>query len=1205
MGLRVFLAILILGAYSQVVQALLIREGLVVFYGNEVSLGAFFASWLGWLAVGSWLVLQLRERQWLRQPLVWLPRLLLLLPLVVSLQILLFRLVRLLLDVSASEFVPLDQLFLSLFLITAPGSLLLGIAFPLGCRALQETLTDRPGLEGVRVISRLYIADALGALLGGVLFTFVLVRWLGVIGTLGVLSLLLAFTVFWLTAAGSWARRLGLMLGLLGLMSSLPPVQSGLDRQLETLRFSTLQPGLALEASRQTRYGHVALARLGEQYSVVENGQIAQSFPLPLAVRQEAAYFMVQAAGARRVLLLGGFAGGLPAELLHYPLERLEVVEEDARAFAMVREWLPDESRRALDDPRVRLHPVDGRRFINHLPADVRFDLVLALNATPANAHSNRYFTLEFYRQIARHLSPDGVFCTRVSGASNYLGKVVQSFTASVYQTLSQTLPQVAVAPGDDYVYCASAAKDRVSEEAAVLEQRYLAMPQTDRRISPKLFHSLLQADEIDYARSQLEAAPPALNRDDRPLTYYLNMLLWGQFSASDFADWLEQLRRLGHWVYLLPLLVFVALWLLRSSLQGFQRSVQLRQSATLGLAVLGMIAMAAQLVVLFSYQAHVGFVFERVALLNGVFMTGLALGAGLGQGLSRSGRAATRLMAVLILNALALAILPQGLVQLGRSLAALQEWGYPLLSLLLGLLTGCGFPLGVRIVEQERAWVLRSSGISQMADNFGGALGGLLTGALLVPLLGVDWSCYLLALFALVTLLPLLYATRVPERIAWLQPRGLAAFPVSAVGWLLSGMVLLAFAWAQAQQAQQPQPEVRFSEQRLAEVSGSQRFLQVDTPFVYYLGSNGEEAPDTVSLASMAAAPRVRGYGGGLNLLLALDRQGVLRGVRYLDSHETPAYITGIQTWLNGLAGRNLSDGPLTLEQIDGLSGATVSSRAALEAINQSARAGGRLAFARSFGGPAAEAMPSAGLSATFLVTLGWLLLCLPVYLSGSERGRLVYQFGSLLILGLWLNSQVTEVDLVNLGLGRFASPADNPQHWLLLGFALGGALLFGPVWCGYLCPFGALQEFVSRLGHRLGLRAYPSRPLDRWLRYLKYLLLGSMLIAAWFTGDSRWGLFDPMQYAFGDSWPTWILAITALVLVGALFYYRFWCRYLCPMGAFLALGNKFALLQRWAPRRRFNHCDLGVREEFDVDCIRCNRCLSGRDTHLKPHRY
>ena len=72
---------------------------------------------------------------------------------------------------------------------------------------------------------------------------------------------------------------------------------------------------------------------------------------------------------------------------------------------------------------------------------------------------------------------------------------------------------------------------------------------------------------------------------------------------------------------------------------------------------------------------------------------------------------------------------------------------------------------------------------------------------------------------------------------------------------------------------------------------------------------------------------------------------------------------------------------------------------------------------------------------------------------------------------------------------------------------------------------------------------------------------------------------------------------------------YYEFWPFWLfyTPMylyGAFLALSNKIALLQRLAPQRRFEHCDLGVRDEFDMDCIRCNRCLSARDTHLMHKR-
>ncbi len=101
-----------------------------------------------------------------------------------------------------------------------------------------------------------------------------------------------------------------------------------------------------------------------------------------------------------------------------------------------------------------------------------------------------------------------------------------------------------------------------------------------------------------------------------------------------------------------------------------------------------------------------------------------------------------------------------------------LQEPGYLAGSLVLGLLTGMGFPLGVSITQQEQSGVVRSSGINQTADNLGGAAGGLITGTLMVPILGVDWSCYLLSLFALLGLVPLLFAEAAPKRIIGLNCR-------------------------------------------------------------------------------------------------------------------------------------------------------------------------------------------------------------------------------------------------------------------------------------------------------------------------------------------------------------------------------------------------------------------------------------------------
>ena len=1197
---RIFLAILVLGAYSQIVQAILIREGLVVFYGNEVSLGVFFASWLFWVALGSISVLWLRESRFVRQPLPALRLLLLLLPLLLLAQVLALRAVRLLLDVSSAEFVPLGELFLALFLITLPSSLVLGIAFPVGCRALEQAARSGRA-EAVGEVARLYVADALGALSGGVLFTFVLVQWFGPAGAVGLLTLALGLTA--LSLGPGVGRFAGLAVAATGLLLVATPLAPRLDSALEHLRFATLQPGLELLDTVETRYGHVAVARFGEQISVVRDGKIGQSFPQPERVQQEAAYFYAQAQGAKRVLLLGGFAGGLAAELLRYPLERIDQVEEDRRAFERVEPYLHAENRRALQDSRLHLHFGDGRRFVNRLTPEERFDLVLVLDAAPTSAYSNRYFTQEFYQRVRARLTADGVLCTQVSSSSNYLGSTVRSYTASVFATLQAVFPEVAIMPGDEQVYCAAQRPGRVSEDPQALARRYRDTPLDAHRFPAESFRSLLEPERISFVREQLTAGDRDLNRDDKPITYYLNMVLWGKFSASGFVDWLEKLRQMGVWPYLLPLGLLVALWLLRLSLEGFRRARLQRQTGTFALVVLGLIAMAGQLAILFSYQSHVGFMFERVALLNGLFMTGLALGAGLGKGLARRGRAEWALSAVLLVVAGALLGMPGMLAAIGDWVSRWQEGGYLGLSLGLGLLTGTGFPLGFQLAHRDLPAIVRSSGIAQAADNLGGALGGLVTGAFMVPILGVAGSCQLLALFALFALAPLLYARFVPERLSGVGERGYRAFPWSRFGWFLTFSVLLVFGWMQFERQTQPGPQLLFDDDRLMEVSGSGTFELRETPFVHYLGEGGEGGR-TLSLSSMTVASDVRGYAGPINLLLAIDEAGRLRGVRHVASRETPSYVAGIDAWLAGLAGEDLGEAPLSLERVDGLSGATVSSQAALEAINRSARAAGEAAFGRVLApaDPHEQAAP-AWRSPRFLVTLALLLAFFPVYLSGSEKARLVFQVASLAILGFWLNSLVTETDLVNLSMGHGSSLADNPQRWLLLGFVLVTAILFGQVWCGYLCPFGALQELISRLGRRVFLRGYPDRAVDTRARFLKFLLLALMLMGVWLSGETRWASFNPMQHAFGGHWEGWMGALIGVSLVGALFYVRFWCRYFCPFGAFLALSNKLALLRRLAPRRRFEHCDLGVRDQFDIDCIHCSRCLTGQDTRLR-HR-
>ncbi len=1177
-----------IGLFSQVAQALLIRELLVIFYGNEISIGAFYGGWLFWIAIGGWCGVLLERRRPFAEPLLWIVIGTFSLPPLLGLEIGAARVVRHFIDLPAGQFIPLGHLLLATFLLTLPVGWLLGFLFPIACKGVSARDTTP--------VTTLYVLEALGALAGGALFTFVLIEWLGTRGSLAVATVVpvLAILAF-PTVHHRWPRLrgVGLILILLavGLLSS--PIGQRLEAAMERLRFHGLHPQLRLKESLETRYGHVALADLGEQTSVVVDGRITASFPASREIALESAFYYLQGRRPRRVLLFGGVLAGVSRELLRYPLERLDVVVTDRTAFDAIRPHLPVAVRQSLEDPRITLHYGDGRTFANHLTGRQRYDLVLVRLSDPASARHNRFFTRDFYQTLHDNLSDDGVLCTGVGAASNYLGRDVQSYSGSVFHTLGTVLPERVVVPGERHLFCASARPGGISADPEVLEHRYRALDQHGERLPTGIFQTLIPPKRAAFVRQRLAAERGEINTDLQPVTFYLNMVLWGKFTASGMGTFLAVLKRMGIWPYLLPLAVYVTIWLVSGITPGRDPQGFNRGSALLALAVLGFVAMAAQLMTLFAYQARVGFIFSRIALLNGLFMCGLALGAALfGRRLAATARVARWLALDLLAVALYGVLFPVVLSLMAGMTGWLVEGVFFSLSGLIGLLAGIGFPLAVTLTHGRNHSIATTGGLAEAGDHLGGALGGLVTGGLLVPLLGITGTGRLLALAAILALTPLLLVDRVPFRIGFLHRRGRPSFPhagPTALAWfaVLTGLSL---GWL-AREAD-PGARVTFERATLAAVSGSNRFEFKETPHPHYLGSeNPGQAAETVSLAS-APVTAVRGYAGPLNILVAVDRQGVLRGAELIHSHETPAYIHDLPAWLSRLKGHDFFTAPLALNELDAVSGATVSSRAALETINRTAAVALENAFAIRLPRPS----DATGEHEFRTVETGTILLLLTlfpfVYLRNRQRERLLFMAASLLFIGFVFNALLTEVDLANAGLGRFPSWSVNPVWWLLGIFAVVITLSWGQAWCGFVCPFGALQEFISRLADRRGWLLRADRRWETRGRHGKYLLLALTLTTVGLTENLHWLSFNPMQGFFAFNLKPWMLATALLALGGSMLFFRYWCRYWCPLGAFLALGNKLNLFANWQPKRHFNRCDLGVGHGHDVDCLRCNRC-------------
>jgi polyferredoxin len=225
-----------------------------------------------------------------------------------------------------------------------------------------------------------------------------------------------------------------------------------------------------------------------------------------------------------------------------------------------------------------------------------------------------------------------------------------------------------------------------------------------------------------------------------------------------------------------------------------------------------------------------------------------------------------------------------------------------------------------------------------------------------------------------------------------------------------------------------------------------------------------------------------------------------------------------------------------------------------------------------------------------------GGIVLALIAIHLGSLWGRIAVLVFTAGVGGIWLNRQYSTDHVVRLlsGQGLLGSPLANAC--LLLGIPL-VVLLLGNLYCGYLCPFGAVQELLGfvlpkRFKARLRLSTMTAA------RFAKYGVLFSLVVVFFVTGSKRLLDLDPLTLVFSRHfWSEGLLAspgliLAILVLLAAPLVTRVWCRYLCPTGAFLSLFNLAGWLGRFLPTKKFGRCEFGLNGRDHLDCIHCDRC-------------
>jgi spermidine synthase len=817
MGIRGFsqlrphlVAALLLGVVSQVAQVLLLRELLVAFYGSEFSIGIILASWMAWVGVGSRLGGVLAPR--FRRPGAALAVASAGVVLVLPATLLLARSARGFFSLLPGEYLSLSSTVGVCLLLMAPACVLLGAHFVILSRIWRE----REGAEGVASATGTYVWEATGTLVGGVVFSLALVHLLNSFqAAVFVGALLPAATLRLMRGSpGSdphltldqprgegrgaplrarGARRVSaggalLAASVVGLSVGLVVLEA-LDGWAHRLHWASLAPHQELVETRQSKYGLISVGRQGGQYSFFQSGHLAfstgaeqeEDFELEESAGAVLAHFaMVQHPRPRRVLLLGGGLRGVLREIARHPVEEIHYVELDRVLVDAALNYVPVATREALEDPRVRVVTADGRHFLH--TARGRYDLVIVDVPDPATAVLNRFYTVEFFREVRGLLEPGGVLVTGISSTADLRSRAMANRNATLYHTLRSVFSHV-FAVGDTFCYFfASDDAGQASPDPGVLRDRYRERGVEARGFSEGYFFTLLQEAPLlrlnwvlrHHGRSAgppLDPPetgplfPPALaeqeaaegelapvqerffiNSDLRPIGYYYTLVLWHALTGSGQTRVMDAFLRVRLWWALPVAGAGLVILLLLRSVPPFSRG---RNDARLGLlfAILatGFSTMTLQVALLFSFQSVYGFVYEMVGLIVALFMGGLALGAALAHRLVERKADRRPLALVQLLVALYAVVVAVGLP---LSAAAGSTWvTFALFSALTfcgGVLNGAGFPLAISCTILLGDPPERATGTVYGNELVGGCLGALVAGVVVAPVLGVVACCLL-----------------------------------------------------------------------------------------------------------------------------------------------------------------------------------------------------------------------------------------------------------------------------------------------------------------------------------------------------------------------------------------------------------------------------------------------------------------------------
>ena len=217
-----------------------------------------------------------------------------------------------------------------------------------------------------------------------------------------------------------------------------------------------------------------------------------------------------------------------------------------------------------------------------------------------------------------------------------------------------------------------------------------------------------------------------------------------------------------------------------------------------------------------------------------------------------------------------------------------------------------------------------------------------------------------------------------------------------------------------------------------------------------------------------------------------------------------------------------------------------------------------------------------------------------------------------SVLYMGLYKSQLISIVNVFGVLTGNLPVFSYSLAWYLFAGFTVVTTVLWGRLYCGRICAFGALTQLIDAIVPSRFRFEIPA-PIERRASYIKYAILFGAL--AYFFATREIGFYRYIEpfwmFTFEASTALWIGL--AVLLVASIFVRNLYCRFLCPLGAALGLVSMLSVfkIKRWSECNTCalceKECEWGAirkRQIIMSECVRCDDCERLYDNKQRcPH--